>query len=346
MKPAAAKPTPAAVVPAFLAGFLATWRHSLRADCDRWLLLAAVLLLAATFLRPSLPMTRSAHELLIVLDITQSMNVNDYALAGRPASRLDFARAALRRTLPDLPCGSHIGWAIFTEYRSFLLLAPVEVCAHEHELLATLERIDGRMAWSGNSEIAKGVHSALKMANSLPGKPAIVFISDGHEAPPLNPRHRPQFDGKAGEVRGLIVGTGGLVAAPIPKFDADGRPLGVWNANEVMQTDAYSQGRGGSVGAEQMVETDPADPAVAAAIGPPGAEHLSALHEGYLKLLASETGLHYLRLDGDDDGLRAALLDPQLGIDVAGQFDLRLPLAALALVAFLAVFAGRRTARA
>ena len=316
-------------------GRIRALRRSLRANGDRWLLLLAAIALATTFVQPRWALMRPAHEMVVVVDITQSMNVTDYRLDTRPASRRAFVRAALRQAVSGLPCGSRVGWAIFTEYRSFLLFAPVEVCAHQHDLLATLERIDGTMAWSGNSEVAKGLDGALRFARDLPGRPAVVFISDGHEAPPVNPRHRPGFETRRGEVRGLIVGTGGLVPAPIPKRDPEGRPLGFWKAGEVMQTDIYSQGRGGSVSEERMVETEVADPEAEKSIGTAtGTEHLSSLREGYLKLLATETGLAYRRLE-TPESLLEMMTDPQLAGQRLGSFDLRLPLAALALLAVL-----------
>ena len=40
--------------------------------------------------------------------------------------------------LTELPCGSRLGLAAFTGYRSLMLLAPVEVCEYYGDLLATL----------------------------------------------------------------------------------------------------------------------------------------------------------------------------------------------------------------
>lgn len=299
-----------------------TWR-------DRWLLIGAALALGLGFLRPTLPWQRPLFEQVVVLDISQSMNVADQRLAGKPVSRLAFAKDALRRSLLALPCGSKIGWAVFTEYRSYLLFAPVEVCAHLDELRATLDAIDNRMAWVGGSEVAKGLHSGLTIAGQLPGTPALVFITDGHEAPPLNPRHRPAFDDKPGAVPGLVVGVGALQASPIPKTDAAGRLLGVWDADEVLQTDPRSQGRGGSVGGERMIDEAAPDMSAAALGATPGTEHLSALHEAYLQLLGAEVGLDYHRLD-TADGLAAAMTAPALARRVPVQADGRVPLALLA----------------
>jgi mxaL protein len=294
----------------------------------------AALALAATFLDPGVRIERRLFEHVVVLDITQSMNVTDELLDGKPASRLAFAKHALRESLLALPCGSKVGWAVFTEYRSFLLLAPVEVCANLGELRATLARIDGRMAWSGNSEVSKGLHSALGIARDLPGKPSLVFITDGQEAPPLNPLYRPAFDDKPGEVPGLIVGVGDLLPSPIPKTDPLGRPLGVWRADEVMQTDLRSQGRGASVDGEKLAD-DGAGPPASGLGATPGREHLSALREGYLRLLASERGLRFHRLQAAQ-GLSDELSSPALARPVVARADARVALAALAFVLLLA----------
>ena len=64
------------------------------------LLAAAALALAATFLNPGLTLGRPLFDEVIVLDITQSMNVTDRVLDGKPVSRLAFAKHALRQSLP------------------------------------------------------------------------------------------------------------------------------------------------------------------------------------------------------------------------------------------------------
>lgn len=300
---------------------------------DRWWLAGAALALLGAFLEPRVDLPRRLFEHVVVFDITQSMNATDMLLDGKPAARLAAGKRALRDALPELPCGAKLGLGIFTEYRSYLLFAPVEVCANRAELRAALDHLEGTMAWSGNSEVAKGLHSALTIAKALPGVPSLVFVTDGHEAPPLNPRHRPRFDDKPGEVAGIIVGVGDTRPVPIPKVDPSGRPLGVWNADEVLQTDPRSQGRGASVGGEAMVEQDPV-PAEVGLGATPGAEHLSSLREPYLRLLASEGGFAYHRLRGTEDLLQA-LRDPALARPVTVRADARAALAALALLLLL-----------
>jgi mxaL protein len=328
-----------------LARHLAPWRT----DRGRWLLLLAALALAATFAQPGIELPRPLFEHVVVIDITQSMNVLDQRIDGATVSRLAAVKHALRVALDELPCGSKLGWAVFTENRSYLLLTPVEVCTHRAELRATLAGIDGRMAWSGGSEVAKALHSGIVVAKELPGRPALVFMTDGQEAPPLDPRHRPAYDDKQGEVSGLIVGVGELTPSPIPKLDPSGRPLGTWAADEVMQTDPRNQGRGGSVGGERMVD-DAATPPDAAGLGAtPGREHLSGLREAYLQLLASENGFAYVHLLAPRE-LADALRAPALARPVVARVDGRVALAALAFVLLLWPYAvtawsrGRRSA--
>lgn len=298
-----------------LAGVRRAWQWG----PDRWLLGAAAACLMLVLLRPSLAIERPLFNHVVVLDVTQSMNVPDAGPPDKPVARLEFAKQALREALLHLPCGSKLGWALFTEYRSYLLMAPVEVCANLQELRATLARIDGRMAWTGNSEIVKGVFNGLAVARQLPGQPALVFITDGHEAPPLDPQRWPAFNQQPGEVPGWIVGVGGLTPMPIPKIDPLGRPLGFWRADEVLQSDPRNARRDGA----------------APGATPTGSEHLSSLHEAHLRRLAAETGLKFMRLqDGADLG--AALTEPALARPVAAQADLRWLPALLALALLLA----------
>ena len=309
------------------------WLADWRADPTRWALALAALALVATFAQPGVQLPRPLFEHVVAIDITQSMNVTDQRLAGAPVSRLAFAKQALRSALDDLPCGSKLGWAIFTEHRSYLLLTPVEVCANRAELRATLAGIDGRMAWSGGSEVAKGLHSGIAIAGELPGRPSLVFVTDGHEAPPLQAQPAP-FD-KPGTVHGLIVGVGEATPSPIPKLDPSGRPLGFWSADDVVQSTAQIEGRGGSVAGERLVD-DAAASLASSAGATPGREHLSGLREDHLRLLAADSGLAYLHLR-DAAGLSDALRARALARPVVARVDGRVALAALALALLLAL---------
>lgn len=254
-------------------------------------LLIALLLVAIALLRPTWNRSGALHSFLIVIDITQSMNTRDQRLRGQLHSRLAAAKAAARQTILDLTCGSRIGLMVFSEYRTFVLFAPVEVCNNFTELSNALERIDGRMSWAGASEVAKGVSFALRARQALPERPLLVFFTDGHEAPPLDPRYRTRFEAVADQRQGVLVGVGGDRPMPIPKFGPDGQALGFWRVDEVMHDDPHNLGRGGSVAGETTVHEDGGRVATKRSN-----EHLSSLREPYLKALAQEAGFSYIRL--------------------------------------------------
>ncbi len=259
---------------------------------SRWLLLILVLLFVA-LLRPTFPLQQDILNSIFVIDVSQSMNTRDYRIGDKPVSRMQMVRDILKRSLAEMPCGSRIGLAIFAEYRSFLLLAPVEVCSSYAELSASINQINGKMAWAGGSEIAKGLNWGLKMAVAVEPRPSLVFFTDGHEAPPISWRNRPRIDVKPGEVRGILIGVGGNELSPIPKFDPDGNALGYWHADEVAQIDVFSQGRGGSVSGETMAGTEASNNESKKRVG---TEHLSSVKEAYLRQLAQENGLSYALL--------------------------------------------------
>jgi mxaL protein len=301
---------------------LASWidRARARGWPVRVALLLAPALIAAALLAPGVPLARRVFDGIVILDITQSMNTLDTVIDGRPTSRLAFVKARLHRALKQLPCGSRVGWGVFTEYRSYVLLTPVEVCANYGDLSATLDRIDVTMAWAGGSEITKGLISALRISARMPERPAIVFLTDGHEAPPLRSDFVPVVPDEARDARGMIVGVGGDALRPIPKVDPDGRPIGLWGPEEVLQS-------------PQVFASDAAYPTRQTA--PSGTEHLSSLKENHLRELAALTGLGYVRLT-PATRLAEVLQDERATRRMPALADTRMPLAiaALALILF------------
>lgn len=275
--------------------------------------------------------TREQLQALVVVDVSQSMNAADLHVGydPTPVSRLARSRALLQQALRRLPCGSRIGLGVFSEYRSLVLLTPVEVCEHYGELRSILAALNSHMAWNGDSEVAKGLYGALATARSLPGRPTVVFLTDGHETPPVDPRHRPKPSLEPGEVAGLIVGVGGRELVPIPQHDRQGRLLGTWGAADVRQQVRRVVNPNDPGRADEGVQ--PSMPEAT-----PGREHLSSLREGYLQDLAAQTGLAYHRLS-DADALLTALRDDRLAQPVPTRISLRQPAMLLALLLWLAI---------
>ena len=269
-------------------------------------ILAALLLLAAAVWMPPVTLQRPTYSYLVTFDVTQSMDVEDVEWAGRPLSRLAAARAAMGEALARLPCGSRVGWAIFADYRTLPLLLPVEVCSHYDELLASLERIDGRMRWANASNVGKGATWALRTARVVGEGTRVLFFTDGQESPPLRPGESPPMgDITPGEIGGWLVGVGGPLAQRIPRTDREGRAAGFWAAEDVVQRADLPAGQ--------------------------SREHLSELREDHLTALARLLGFGYRRL-GDLPSLLQALRDPAMAQPQPVETDLRALPALLALI--------------
>jgi mxaL protein len=255
-----------------------------------WAAAAALPLLAAAVWLPPLHLPRDTFTYIATFDITQSMNTEDVTLDGAPVSRLAFAKAEMREALGQLPCGSKVGLSVFAGERTMMLLQPIEVCANYDALLASLASIDGPMRWTNWSRIAEGgVWSAVVTARQQGPGVAVLFFTDGQEAPPLLPSNmRPWEEGHV--VKGLLIGVGGSEPVPIPKSDANGNRIGFWGADDVIQ-----------------VPREPGKPAAGESH-----EELSSLRAPYLETIAARVGFAYRRLT-DPRSLAEAMLDPSFG---------------------------------
>ena len=76
--------------------------------------LLAGLLLVVGFVSPPWTIEQDRFRHVIVFDITQSMNVADLRVDGRPVSRLEEAKREATEAIADPPCGSEVGIALFT----------------------------------------------------------------------------------------------------------------------------------------------------------------------------------------------------------------------------------------
>lgn len=268
-------------------------------DMRTWLVAGALAFALIALFVPRIDLTRDAYDVLAVIDITTSMNTRDEASGAETVSRLQAAKTALREMLAKLPCGSHLGLGFFTERRTFLLFDPIEVCENFAAIDEAIAQLDWRMAWEGDSYVSRGLYSAIEVAKSLDAD--LIFITDGHELPPLPFSGLPPFDGKPGDVGGLIVGIGSRTPTPLLKYDEEGREIGTYAAQEVPQ--------------ENRSGAPPPDASTRPGYHPKWApfgnavvdnsEHMAVVREAYLKQLASVTGLSYAYF-----GQREDLLEP------------------------------------
>lgn len=310
----------------------------------RGMLLTLVLLLIA-MLAPSATLPRRVFDWFFVLDITQSMNVRDYTLDGKSISRLEFSKKAMREALRDLPCGSMVALGMFTERGTQNIVQPLEVCAHFSALDQTIDHMDWRMAWAADSFITHGVLSAASLTPKLGEDMRLAFFTDGHQAPPSNPDYLPKYEGKPGDIKGYLLGTGKEELSRIPKLDEHDNIIGYWELEEVMRFATFGMFTSKSVAdmeSDMTVEAD--DDGLNrrnASHGRNPAEdtkaNLSGLDHKTLQHLAETTGLQYEPLQSLRGFARDATAH-EMATWRSGKTDLRPWLALPALLLILAFF--------
>lgn len=265
-----------------------------------WAALPALLL---AMLNPEIRLPHDIHNFVFVVDITQSMNVRDMSLNGTAASRLEYARHLLGKSIAGLPCGTKISVALFANAEVVPLFTPIEVCANYGVLQDTLAHLDWRQAWHGSSRLRFGLQAASSSLITLKEPAQIVFLTDGDEAPPLNSINKIELTGLQGSNGWLLVGVGSDRPAPIPKFNARNQIMGYWSVHGLNYqpsqiVDEESLGK-----RDDSIATSPEE------------YYLSALNDGYLKELAVDIGASYVRGDRPENLLAAMKNLPAAGHD-------------------------------
>lgn len=263
------------------------------------LLALALLLTGVALAGPRVARQVALRDLLLTVDITRSMNARD--MDGQ--SRLDAVKRILPEVLARLPCGSRAGLAVFTERRTLTFMEPVEICANYAALTGSIHALDWRMAWEGDSMIARGLIHARDRAEALGAD--LVFVTDGQEAPPLPYAGPPPFRAEPGRVGGVIVGAGRTTPVPIPRFDRDGREIGFYRPEDVQQAPARI-GEPPPDAAERPGYHPRNNPYGEADLT--GEEHLSGLRADYLRERAKIMGLGYAALTDGPQRLTEKIL--------------------------------------
>ncbi|MEQ1531630.1 MAG: vWA domain-containing protein [Methylococcales bacterium] len=300
-------------------------------DYRAWFLMLALLTMLILFAFPLSQQKRPVYSYIFVIDITRSMNAVDYKDREQSLSRLQFVKQNLRELLLKLPCQTKVGLGLFTERRSTLLFEPLEVCSAYAEIDAAISQIDWRMAWAADSNIAKGLFNTLDMLKNRDS--AVIFVTDGQEAPPVNPNYATDFSALKSKVKGMIIGAGDLVAVPIPKFNAQGQPTGFYGQDDVPHRSSFGQSNLDPA----QIEGYNARNAPFGSKAATGNEHLSALQETYLQKLANESGLAYSRLT-DLPTLQENLQIPELADWQVVTVDIRWRMAGVALLLLVLVY--------
>lgn len=247
-------------------------------------LFAAIFLLLALF-KPEIQLRQEVHNYLLVADVSQSMNAEDEKLNNQPVSRLAYTRQLMKKIVQTSPCGTYFSVGIFASDNVALLITPLEVCNNLDVIVDTIDHLEWRMAWKGNSRLSFGVRAAANTFDSLNVPAQMLFFTDGDEAPRVNVTIKQDLSGVQIGDNFAFVGVGGYTKVGIPRFNVANKRVGYWPIND-----------NNNAGAVGVTYADPGadepDPPVAFAEYD---RFLSQLEEEYLMTLAGEIKAKYIK---------------------------------------------------
>jgi mxaL protein len=298
----------------------------LRHRHDAALLLGALLLLVIALFNPKLPVKRDIYSYIFVADISQSMNVIDKSLQGKPVSRMVFMQDTLHKLVGELPCGTNVSIGLFAGVSIAALYTPIEVCENFDAINDTIDHLDWRTAWSGNSRVRSSLLTLARIIRSFPAPAQVVYFTDGEEAPKLHVFNTQDLTAFQGGDGWLFVGIGSDVGAAIPKLDEHNQLIGYWSAESFAMQPGIAQISEANIGTR--------DDNVASGAGD---RYVSKLDEAYLKSVAKEINGIYVRGDSVQKVLSAMKKQKPARRDKSG-FELRWILASLAGILFILAY--------
>lgn len=251
---------------------------------DATLLLSAfILLLIATF-QPSIPLKRNIYNYLLVADISQSMNVADMGNEASPVTRLAHTQKMMHDVISTLPCGTKVSIGLFTGVSVAAMYTPIEVCRNFSAINDTIDHLDWRSGWSGNSRIRESMLTLARVLRAFPEPAQVVYFTDGEEAPNLHAFNTRDLSTFQGGDDWLFVGIGSSKGTPIPKLDEKNQLIGYWSSESFAMQPGIAQISESNIGTR--------DDNVAGGVND---RYLSKLQETYLIDLAKEINAKYVR---------------------------------------------------
>ena len=243
----------------------------------------AFIFLVIAFINPKFTMKKDISNYIFVVDITQSMLTQDALLNGKKVSRLKYAKDISQKVLEQLPCKTKVSIGMFAGVSVAATYTPIEVCENFSAINETIERLDWRSVWAGNTRLRASMINLARLIRSFPESAQVVYFTDGEEAPRLHAFNTEDLNQFQGANNWLFVGIGSDEGTPIPKYDNKNQLIGYWsNESFALQPGVAQISAQNAGGRDNNVSNASYD------------RYLSRLDEKYLKSLAQEVKGNYV----------------------------------------------------
>jgi mxaL protein len=300
---------------------------------DITLLTAAFVLLLVALFKPTVPIKRDIYSYLLVADISQSMNVLDESINGNAVTRMQYQQHLMHRIIGEMPCGTQVGIGLFAGVSVAALYTPIEVCENFAAIEDTIDHLDWRTGWSGNSRIRESMTTLAKLIRSFPEVAQVVYFTDGEETPALHAFNTRDLTGFQGGKDWLFVGIGGDKGTAIPKLDENNQVIGYWSNESFAMQPGIAQISESNIGTRNdSVASGTSD------------RFLSKLDEKYLQTMTKEINAQYVNGGSVQAVLSAMKKQPPARLDKA-EFELKWLLAGTAGLLFLAAYMPKHPAK-
>ena len=209
----------------------------------------SIVFLILGLINPKVSIERDIHNYIFVVDISQSMLTKDMSIEGQKVSRLDYSKKLLQGIMDQLPCKTNVSVGMFAGVSVAATYTPINICDNYSAVNSTIQHLDWRSVWSGNSRIREGLSNLARLIRSFPQSARVVFLTDGEEAPRLhtfNTRDLSQFQG---ETDWLMVGIGSEEGSAIPKYDSENQLIGFWSIDSFALQPGIAQISESNIGA-------------------------------------------------------------------------------------------------
>jgi Ca-activated chloride channel homolog len=202
---------------------------------------SALALFIVALARPQLGRSESkirteGIDIVLVIDISGSMQAMDYEKGGQRESRIDAVKDVVREFIQDRP-NDRIGMVVFGTHA--YVASPLTL---DHDWLErNLDRVRIGLV-EGNTAIGAGIGTGVNRLRDTPAKSkVIVLLTDGGENIKNPPALEAAKAAKEFNVRVYTVGAGSEGLAPMPVYDRAGNLLGYQQIQADLDEDLLKQ---------------------------------------------------------------------------------------------------------